>query len=174
MSHIENQAVIDLLAQDPGQNTMAMAQHLAISEGDLIRALPRDMVTLWVGAQSEALLGQLASWGKLTTIVGSCGSIFEFKGPLPSGRVGRGYYNLMGEEGLHGHLKLDEIAYIALLSKPFMGAESHAFVFIANSGRCVFKIYLGRDEKRRLLPEQLQQFLAWRLCDALPAAPALV
>lgn len=61
MSHIENQAVIDLLAQDPGQNTMAMAQHLAISEGDLIRALPRDMVTLWAGAQSEALLEQLAS-----------------------------------------------------------------------------------------------------------------
>ena len=55
-----------------------------------------------------------------------------------------------------------------------MSAESHAFVFIASSGRCVFKIYLGRDEKRRLLPEQLQQFLAWRLCDALPAAPALV
>lgn len=169
MPHIENQAVIDLLAQDPGQNTLAMAQQLGISEGEVIRALPRDMVTLWSGEQSEALLGQLATWGKLTTIVESCGSIFEFKGPLPAGRVGRGYYNLMGDDSLHGHLKLDDIAHIALLSKPFMGTESHAFVFIANTGRCAFKIYLGRDEKRRLLPEQQQQFLAWRQQAALPA-----
>lgn len=169
MSHIENQAVLALLAQDPGQHTLAMAQALSMPEGDLIRALPRDMVTLWSGEQSEALLAQLASWGQLTTIVESCGSIFEFKGPLPAGRVGRGYYNLMGDEGLHGHLKLDEVAHIALLSKPFMGSESHAFVFIGHSGRCIFKIYLGRDAKRRLLPEQQQQFLAWRQQTALPA-----
>ena len=81
MSHIENQAVLALLAQDPGQHTLAMAQALSMPEGDLIRALPRDMVTLWSGEQSEALLAQLASWGQLTTIVESCGSIFEFKGP---------------------------------------------------------------------------------------------
>ena len=168
MSRIHNQAVSELLANDPAQNTLLMAQALGITEGEVIRALPSEMVTLWSGSQSEALLTQLASWGKLTTIVESCGSIFEFKGPMPSGRVARGYYNLMGDEGLHGHLKLDDIAHIALLSKPFMGTESHAFVFIANDGRCAFKVYLGRDEKRRLLPEQQQRFLAWRQHDALP------
>ena len=49
-----------------------------------------------------------------------------------------------------------------------MGTESHAFVFIASEGRSAFKVYLGRDEKRRLLPEQQQRFLAWRQHDALP------
>ena len=107
MSRINNQAVSDLLANDPAQNTLTMAQALGITEGEVIRALPNEMVTLWPGSQSEALLTQLASWGKLTTIVESCGSIFEFKGPMPSGRVARGYYNLLGDEGLHGHLKLE-------------------------------------------------------------------
>ena len=35
MSHIENQAVLDRLAQDPAPNTMAMAQALAIPEGEV-------------------------------------------------------------------------------------------------------------------------------------------
>ena len=74
-----------------------------------------------------------------------------------------------GEEGLHGHLKLDGITHIALLSKPFMGKESYAFAFIAASGRCAFKIYLGRDADRRLLADQVTRFQHWRQLDSLPA-----
>lgn len=134
-----------------------------------MRALPASMVTLWSGTEAEALLGQLTRWGSMTTIVESAGCIFEFKGPFPAGRSARGYYNLQGESGLHGHLRLDEVETIALLSKPFMGQESHAFVFIARAGRCAFKIYLGRDEKRRLLPQQVNQFTAWQALPSLPA-----
>lgn len=70
------------LANDPAQNTMAMAQALGITEGEVIRPAQRDGAGYCGQAvRSEAvLLTQLASWGKLTTIVESCGSIFEFKG----------------------------------------------------------------------------------------------
>ena len=83
--------------------------------------------------------------------------------PFPKGKNARGYYNLMGRDGeLHGHLKLDNVAGIALVSKLFMGKEGHSFQFFGHSGRCIFKIYLGRDEQRQLLPEQVERFMALR------------
>lgn len=167
MPHTEQLAT--LIAEDPHQTTMAMAETLGLTEGALIRLLPAEWVTLWSGEQAEALLLQLSQWGALTTIVESDGSIFEFKGVLPAGKTARGYYNLMGDEGLHGHLKLDGITHIALLSKPFMGKESYAFAFIAASGRCAFKIYLGRNADRRLLADQVTRFQHWRQLDSLPA-----
>ncbi|MCH5141953.1 heme utilization cystosolic carrier protein HutX, partial [Mammaliicoccus sciuri] len=88
------------------------------------------------------LLADLSSWGQVTTIVESDGSIFEVKAPFPKGKNARGYYNLMGRDGeLHGHLKLDNVAGIALVSKLFMGKEGHSFQFFGHSGRCIFKIY---------------------------------
>ena len=84
-----------------------MADELGISEGALIRALPAEWVTVWPGEQAQALLAALPEWGPVTTIVESAGSIFEFKGSFPVGRNGHGYYNLGGESGLHGHLKLE-------------------------------------------------------------------
>ena len=47
-------------------------------------------------------------------------------------------------------------------SKLFMGKEGHSFQFFGHSGRCIFKIYLGRDEQRQLLPEQVERFMALR------------
>ena len=99
----------------------------------------------------------------MTTIVESDGSIFEVKAPFPKGKDARGYYNLMGRDGeLHGHLKLDNVAGIALVSKLFMGKEGHSFQFFGHSGRCIFKVYLGRDEKRQLLADQVTRFMALR------------
>lgn len=90
------------------------------------------------GDQAEALLADLASWGQVTTIVESDGSIFEVKAPFPKGKTARGYYNLMGRDGeMHGHLKLDNVVGIALVSKLFMGKEGHSFQFFGHSGRCI-------------------------------------
>jgi len=161
--------VLSLISAEPHQTTLALAQHLNIEEGTLIKLLPADWVTVWPATDLAELLQSLAGWGDMTTIVESCGSIFEFKGPLPAGRMARGYYNLVGEGGLQGHLLLDAVDSVALLSKPLMGKESHAFVFIAQSGTCVFKIYLGRDADRRLLPEQVARFKAWQHASAFSA-----
>lgn len=67
----------------------------------------------------------------------------------------------MGRQGeLHGHLKLDNVKAVGLVSKPFMGRESHYFGFFSQSGENIFKIYLGRDEKRELIPQQVERFKA--------------
>jgi putative heme iron utilization protein len=41
-----------------------------------------------------------------------------------------------------------------------MGSESHYFGFFDEAGNNVFKIYLGRDKKRVLIPEQVESFKA--------------
>lgn len=152
--------VENFVANDPNQALSEMAKELEMTEGEVTLALPEQMVKRVEGDHAEVILVQLPEWGKVTTIINSFGSIFEAKAPFPKGKNARGYYNLMGgKEGeLHGHLKLDLITDIAFVSKPFMGMESYYIGFYDSSGGCVFKVYLGRDKKRQLIPEQIERF----------------
>ncbi|MDG3087614.1 heme utilization cystosolic carrier protein HutX [Vibrio hannami] len=152
--------VENFVANDPHQALSEMAKQLEMSEGEVTLALPEKMVKRVAGEHAESILTQLPGWGKVTTIIHSFGSIFEAKAPFPKGKNARGYYNLMGgKEGqLHGHLKLDLVEKIAFVSKPFMGAESYYIGFYDKNGGCIFKVYLGRDKKRQLFPEQVEHF----------------
>lgn len=155
------QQVEVLLEQEPQLLPAAMAERLGVTEFDVVAALPQEMVAIAPGEQAQTILESLVGFGSVTTIVHSFGSIFEVKAPFPKGKVARGYYNLMGREGeLHGHLKLDNVKNIALVSKPFMGRESHYFGFFSECGSNIFKVYLGRDEKRELIAEQVTAFRA--------------
>ncbi|HHG3579005.1 TPA: heme utilization cystosolic carrier protein HutX [Vibrio parahaemolyticus] len=155
------QQVEALLEQEPQLLPAAMAERLGVTEFDVVATLPQEMVVIAPGEQVQTILESLVGFGPVTTIVHSFGSIFEVKAPFPKGKVARGYYNLMGREGeLHGHLKLDNVKNIALVSKPFMGRESHYFGFFSECGSNIFKVYLGRDEKRELIAEQVTAFRA--------------
>ena len=129
------QRIQTLLEQDPSAHPSSIATQLAVSEWEVVRHLPADLMTQVPSDQAEALLADLAGWGPVTTIVESDGSIFEVKAPFPKGKTARGYYNLMGRDGeMHGHLRLDNVVGIAL----------------------------GRDEQRQLLPDQVERFMALR------------
>ncbi|HHC7098673.1 TPA: heme utilization cystosolic carrier protein HutX [Vibrio parahaemolyticus] len=155
------QQVEALLGQEPQLLPAAMAERLGVTEFDVVATLPQEMAAIAPGEQAQTILESLVGFGPVTTIVHSFGSIFEVKAPFPKGKVARGYYNLMGREGeLHGHLKLDNVKNIALVSKPFMGRESHYFGFFSECGSNIFKVYLGRDEKRELIAEQVTAFRA--------------
>lgn len=157
------QQVAQLIEQEPKLLPAAIAEQLNVSEFEAVAALPDEMVALVGGEQAQAVLESLVGFGPVTTIVHSFGSIFEVKAPFPKGKVARGYYNLMGREGeLHGHLKLDNVKNIALVSKPFMGRESHYFGFFCEAGNNIFKVYLGRNEKRELIEEQVTKFKQWQ------------
>ncbi|EHC9826286.1 heme utilization cystosolic carrier protein HutX [Vibrio parahaemolyticus] len=160
MESIKQQVEV-LLEQEPQLLPAAMAERLGVTEFDVVAALPQEMVAIAPGEQAQTILESLVGFGPVTTIVHSFGSIFEVKAPFPKGKVARGYYNLMGREGeLYGHLKLDNVKNIALVSKPFMGRESHYFGFFSEYGSNIFKVYLGRDEKRELIAEQVTAFRA--------------
>lgn len=151
------------LAQDLHSPVSTMVESLGLTEAQITFALPKEMVSHTRGEKTQGILEALPTWGQLTTIIRSAGSIFEVKASFPKGKCGHGFYNLMGREGqLQGHLCIDEISDIAFVSKPFRGTESHYIGFFVNDGRCVFKIYLGRDKKRCLIPEQLALFHAMK------------
>ncbi len=160
MESIKKQ-VESLLEQEPQLLPAAMAERLEVSEFDVVAALPQEMVAIAPGEHAQSILESLVGFGPVTSIVQSFGSIFEVKAPFPKGKLARGYYNLMGKEGeLHGHLKLDNIKHVALVSKPFMGRESHYFGFFSECGSNIFKVYLGRNTQRELIEEQVTAFRA--------------
>ncbi|NAW65532.1 heme utilization cystosolic carrier protein HutX [Photobacterium halotolerans] len=150
-----------MLEENPNLHAVLIAEQLGVTEGEIILALPDELVTHIAGEHAQAILEALPEWGMMTTIVHSMGSIFEVKAPFPKGKEARGYYNLMGKAGeMHGHLKLDRVSDVVLVSKPVQGNESYFIGFLADNGECIFKIYLGRDEKRQLIPEQVEKFNA--------------
>jgi len=152
--------VAEMTEKQPNLSLAEMAGELALTEGEVTLALDQTMMTRADGKFAEAILKLLPEWGTVTTIVHSAGSIFEAKAPFPKGKAAHGYYNLMGgKEGqLHGHLRLDLVTDIAFVSKPFRGTESHYIGFYSATGSCVFKVYLGRDKRRQLIPEQIERF----------------
>lgn len=153
------QKVAAKLAENPGLHAVALAEEYGVTEGEIVLSFPAELVEHLEGAHAQAILQELPSWGPVTTIVHSMGSIFEVKAPFPKGKEARGYYNLMGRDGeLHGHLRLDLVSDITLVSKPFMGQESYFIGFFAKGGDCVFKVYLGRDKQRKLFPDQIEKF----------------
>ncbi len=152
--------VAELSKQEPKISLADIAQRLNVSEGEATLALPEHYLFATQGSHAQWILEQLPEWGKLTTIIHSGGSIFEIKAPFPTGKPAHGYYNLMGGNNgeLHGHLKLGRVTDIAFVSKPFHGMESYFIGFYEESGNCIFKVYLGRDKKRQLFPQQIERF----------------
>jgi len=59
-------------------------------------------------------------------------------------------------------LKAENCTHIAFVSRPFMGRASRSLQFFNGAGEAMFKIFVRRDEKRELLPEQLARFDALR------------
>ena len=74
--------------------------------------------------------------------------------------MGRGYFNLMGRTGFHGHLRHERCARLAFLERPFMGRLSASVLFFNVDGGIMFKVFVGRDEKRELKADQLEKFRA--------------
>ena len=82
----------------------------------------------------------------------------EFEGPLPGGTRGHGFYNLKGGGGLSGHLRATNCRAIVFLRRPFMGMDTLSVQFFNANGEAMFKIFVGRDENRRLKADQVERF----------------
>jgi putative heme utilization carrier protein HutX len=108
----------------------------------------------------------VARWGNVTVIIHTDDGVMEFSGPVPEGKVGHGYYNIPGSTGFHGHLRHERCGGIAFVERPLFGRPSASVLFFNLDGGIMFKIFVGRDDKRELLADQLEAFrrLAERTC----------
>ncbi|KAA9000623.1 heme utilization cystosolic carrier protein HutX [Affinibrenneria salicis] len=138
---------------------------LAVAE-----ALPAGQRTLADGRQFDFVWDSMTGWGCLTLIAHSQDAILEFKSELPQGSHRHGYFNLRGQDGLSGHIRADRCHRIALIERKFMGMDTASVVFFNPDGAAMFKVFLGRDEQRRLRAEQMTAFraLAQRLAGVSP------
>jgi putative heme utilization carrier protein HutX len=160
------QDLVRLLAADPGALVEQVAKDQNATAREVIEALPQEMRRLAPGTAFIEAMQDIGTWGDVTLIVHTDDGIMEFGGPVPAGEVGRGYYNVPGAKGFHGHLRHERCAAIAFVERPFMGRLSASALFINTDGGIMFKVFVGRDEKRELKTDQLERFrkLGDRLC----------
>jgi heme iron utilization protein len=156
------------MAENPGAVFETVAKDNGVPPRAAVEALPAEMRRLAPGDAFTEVMNDIAKWGDVTLIIHTDDGIMEFTGPIPAGEVMRGYFNLMGSTGFHGHLRHDRCAGLAFVERPFMNRLSAVVVFLNCDGGIMFKIFVGRDEKRELKPDQLAAFraLAARLCRA--------
>jgi heme iron utilization protein len=150
------------MTENPDAVIEDVARERKVTPRAVLEALPETMVRLGPGSEFGAAMNDVAQWGEVTLIVHTDDAIFEFTGSIPAGEVGRGYFNLMQPKGLHGHLRHERCAAVAFVERPFMGKSSAFIAFINVDGGIMFKVFVGRDEKRDLLADQLAKFRTLR------------
>ncbi len=122
------------MAENPGAVFETVASEHGVTPRAAVEALPAEMRSLAPGAAFIDAMGDIAKWGDVTLIVHTEDGIMEFTGPIPEGQVMRGYFNLMGSTGFHGHLRHERCAGLAFVERPFMSKLSAVIVFF-NSRR---------------------------------------
>jgi putative heme utilization carrier protein HutX len=158
--------LVRYLADNPGAVIEEAAKLHAVTPREVVEALPAEMRRFASADAFVPTMQDIATWGDVTLIVHTDDGIMEFGGPIPRGEIGRGYFNLMGSKGFHGHLRHERCGGLAFLERPFMGKLSALIVFFNIDGGVMFKVFVGRDEKRELKADQLAQLRALgdRLC----------
>jgi heme iron utilization protein len=134
------------MMENPGAVIEDVARERKIMPRTVIEALPPEMVRIGRGDAFALAMQDIAQWGEVTLIVHTDDAIFEFTGAVPAGEIGRGYFNLMQPNGLHGHLRHERCAAIAFVERPFMGKSSAFIAFLNVDGGIMFKVFVGRDE----------------------------
>ena len=149
------------LGKNPGVILENLPEAGQLSMAQILECLPENMWKRLDGSRFIDVLGEISTWGDLTTLVHTVDVILEFSGPFPKGTLGHGYYNLGGNGSLHGHLRPNHCESIYLVERPFMGSSTTASIqFMNKDGQAMFKIYLGRDENRKIQAHQLEAFRA--------------
>ena len=150
------------LAQNSDGILEQIAREYAVSTFEVVRQLPAEHRTIIAGETFEEGFKDLTAWGEVLFIVHTPDIVLECAGTIPPGSFARGYFNLHGDSPIGGHLKAENCAHIAFVSRPFMGRPSLSLQFFNKTGDAMFKIFVRRDEKRELLPAQIERFNALR------------
>lgn len=136
-----------------------LAEEHGVSLRAVLDCLPEGSAVAVDGGRFVEVLTDISGWGDILFICHSKDAVVEVAGPLPAGKIGHGMYNLQGgKTGLSGHLRPDRCAAIYFVRRPFMGLETASVQFLNAGGEAMFKIYVGRDEARRLRADQIERF----------------
>jgi heme iron utilization protein len=139
-----------------------IAREYGVSTFDVVQALPAEHRRVVPGSRFEDILQAVTQWGEVLLIVHTPDIVLECAGPIPPGSSARGYFNLHGDSPIGGHIKAENCAHIAFVSRPFMGRPSRSLQFFNGAGEAMFKIFVRRDQERNLIAAQVAHFDALR------------
>jgi putative heme utilization carrier protein HutX len=146
----------------PHQGTLeTLAEKYAFSLYEATGCLAEGQRRHFDGDQMVSVLETISEWGEVLLLINNKDGVFECKGTIPKGTVGRGYYNLGSGSPISGHLCHDKCQGIYCLRRSFKKKETCSVQFFNQEGEAMFKIFLGRDAQGGILPEQLTQFEAF-------------
>jgi putative heme utilization carrier protein HutX len=148
------------LAAKPDGVLEAVASAHGLPLQRVVECLPTGTWKRISGEHFIEVMQDISGWGDITFIVHTKDAIVEFEGPLPRGTSGHGFYNLQGGRGLSGHLRATNCRAIVFLRRPFMGTETLSVQLFNAEGEAMFKIFVGRDQNRRLKADQVDRFAA--------------
>jgi heme iron utilization protein len=151
-------AIRATLKEQPDGVLDDIARRHGVSLRVVLELLPDVAARSAPGARFAEIWSDLVDWGPVTFIVHTEDGVFETKAPLPPGSEGRGYFNIHGESPLGGHLRIARCAAIYFVDRLFFGRRSCSLQFINIEGGAMFKVFVGRDDKRELLVGQLARF----------------
>lgn len=149
------------LSADGGAILDYIARDNDVSLADVISCLPVEQAQTIAGDKFNQVMMEISGWGEITFLVHTADIVLEVKGELPTGSEGRGFYNLHGKP-IGGHLKGENCSTISFVSRPVFKNDAHSVQFFNKDGGCMFKIYLGRDDERQLIPAQVEKFKNYR------------
>lgn len=151
-------SLADYLKTQPDGTLESIAAQYNVTLLDVVSQLPAQ--ALVSGEQFDTVWDTVVEWGSVTTLVHTTDLIIEFSGELPSGFHRHGYFNLRGKKGMTGHIKASNCTHIALVERKFMGMDTASILFFNQAGSAMLKIFIGRDDHRQLLADQLTAFRA--------------
>lgn len=151
-------SLADYLKTQPDGTLESIAAQYNVTLLDVVSQLPAQ--ALVSGEQFDTVWDTVVEWGSVTTLVHTADVIIEFSGELPSGFHRHGYFNLRGKKGMTGHIKAANCTHIALVERKFMGMDTASILFFNQAGSAMLKIFIGRDDHRQLLADQLTAFRA--------------
>lgn len=157
MTALSPLSLAEALAATPHAALEDIARAAGTTPLAVLEALPEGEVTHLPGHHMVEVLDDIARWGEVTFIVNTGPVILEAKAPMQGGTVASGMYNLKGKP-IGGHLRIDACARVAFVRRKLFSMETRSVQFYGADGACLFKIYLGRDASRALIPAQMAAF----------------
>ncbi len=156
------------IAENPSVVVESAAKEHNVTPQTILEALPDEMRKFAPGDKFIEAMNDVATWGDVMTIIHTEDGIFEIGGSMPQGTLGHGYFNLGGAQPLHGHLRHERCGAVAFVERTFNNKISVFIAFVNLDGGIMYKVFVGRDEKRELKQDQLVKFRALRdkLCGA--------
>ncbi|MPR12593.1 heme utilization cystosolic carrier protein HutX [Microvirga tunisiensis] len=159
-------SVDDLIRQDlaarPDGILEAVAEERDVPMQAVLDCLGPESAQRVPGTRFEEIWQDLTGWGEITFVVHTRDGVFECRGCVPPGTLGRGYFNIHGDSPIGGHLRLDRCRFVYFIDRPFFGKRSCSVQFVNEDGGVMFKVFVGRNEDRSLKEDQLVRFEALR------------